>query len=441
MDRFVMDDPRDAATDGRDPVPWARLDGAMSPDEAEVATLPTSPGVYAFENHEGHTLRLTTTSGLRRAVRERLARRDPTVDVPPAFATTNIRFAAAGSRFEADHIYLAEARRRLPQSYALVFDRWACWFITAAPKSAFPRFTKQRWPGATIEDDTVWIGPFADKHAAQRYIEMLDDAFDLCRYHHILVQAPVGRACAYKEMDRCAAPCDGTVTMNAYRETFARAVDFASARYDVWSAEQTTMMHEAGAAMRFEEARTYQRALESTAFAARPALRWLRRSDALRGLVAAPAPVKKTWRIFGFAGGRIEPLDDIPAACSDDDRRRRAEACREIVRAWTCDTSTAHQEHCALTARLLGGAEAHPPDVHAVPVDMIDMIDMIDMFGGSAGSAGSAEGVEWSAWLAEWRSIRSMKVDESRQGLPTNSSGSGDESFDSLDDLPGTGES
>ena len=31
------------------------------------------------------------------------------------------------------------------------------------------------------------------KHAAQRLVETLEDLFDLCRYHHILVQAPHGK--------------------------------------------------------------------------------------------------------------------------------------------------------------------------------------------------------------------------------------------------------
>ncbi|MCA9296822.1 MAG: hypothetical protein KC983_09895 [Phycisphaerales bacterium] len=417
-------DPPAAATDDRDPAPWARLDGVIKLDETDVATLPTSPGVYAFENADGHTLRLTTTSGLRRAVRDRLAQRDAVADVPPAFVPIRIRFAAAGSRFEADHIYLAAARRRLPKSYAMVFDRWACWFITAVPTSVFPRFTKQRWPGVTFEDAGVSIGPFADKHAAQRYIEMLDDAFDLCRYHHILVQAPNGRACAYKEMGRCAAPCDGTVSMDSYRATFARAVDFAGARYDAWSAEQTTLMHDAGAALRFEEAREHQRALEATAFAARPALRWLRRSDNLRGLVAAPSPMKECWRLFGFAGGRIESLDDIPASAADDERRARAEACRDRVRTWMCDLSPAHQEHCALTARTLTGADRAEAGVFAVPVDACD------------GPSAAIESAEWDTWLTDWGRIQSIKVDENRRSMPKTPTGDGDESLESAGDMP-----
>jgi len=48
-------------------------------------------------------------------------------------------------------------------------------------------------------------------------IEIAEDAFDLCRYYNVLVEAPGARACAYKEMGKCPAPCDGSISMEQYR--------------------------------------------------------------------------------------------------------------------------------------------------------------------------------------------------------------------------------
>src|SRR6185295_16204268 len=77
----------------------------------------------------------------------------------------------------------------------------------------------------------VFIGPIADKDTAGRLIERTIDAFDLCRYHHLLVQAPRATACAYKEMGRCPAPCDGSETMAGFRaRTLAAAAHLTGDR-------------------------------------------------------------------------------------------------------------------------------------------------------------------------------------------------------------------
>ena len=61
------------------------------------------------------------------------------------------------------------------------------------------------------------LGPVEDKNVAGKLIEDIADWFDLCRYYHILVESPNAKACAYKEMGKCPAPCDGSISMPQYR--------------------------------------------------------------------------------------------------------------------------------------------------------------------------------------------------------------------------------
>jgi hypothetical protein len=56
-----------------------------------------------------------------------------------------------------------------------------------------------------------------DKQSATKLLQLVEDCFDLCRYHNILVDAPCGKPCAYKEMGKCPAPCDGSIAMEQYR--------------------------------------------------------------------------------------------------------------------------------------------------------------------------------------------------------------------------------
>src|SRR5207244_13517095 len=117
------------------------------------------------------------------------------------------------SGFEADWVYYEAARQLFPDSYrGMVGFRPAC-FIHVNPETNFPRYTKT----IDLAKRGELLGPIEDKHAAGTLIELVEDAFDLCRYYNILVQAPHGRACAYKEMGKCPAPCDGSIDMDQYR--------------------------------------------------------------------------------------------------------------------------------------------------------------------------------------------------------------------------------
>src|SRR5207302_8068877 len=142
------------------------------------------------------------------------------------------------------------ARRLFPDTYQGMVGFRPAWFVHVNPDANFPRYTK------TIDPTTktgVLLGPLEDKHAAARLMQLAEDAFDLCRYYNILVEAPRAKACAYKEMGKCPAPCDGSISMDQYR----RMIDW-SARTLVepgpMVAQETLRMQQAAADLRFESA-------------------------------------------------------------------------------------------------------------------------------------------------------------------------------------------
>ena len=153
------------------------------------------------------------------------------------------------------------------------------------------------------------IGPVQDKHAAARLIEIVEDAFDLCRYHSILAQAPDGKACAYKEMGKCPAPCDGSLTLEQYR----RLIDL-SARTVVDPAEflreQTHRMHQAAAELRFEMASKIKAYVEQVSQLNKGVFRHLGRlrDFVYLSLQHGPRPQQGTAKVFLITPGHIEEL-------------------------------------------------------------------------------------------------------------------------------------
>src|SRR5256885_1820097 len=97
------------------------------------------------------------------------------------------------------------------------------------------------------------IGPLEDKHAAARLIQLVEDSFDLCRYYNILVESPNTKACAYKEMGKCPAPCDGTISMDEYRRGIERSAQVLI-RPEDFLTEQDARMQKLAGELQFEQA-------------------------------------------------------------------------------------------------------------------------------------------------------------------------------------------
>jgi len=304
------------------PVPHLsiRLDLADS-SASDFGSLPARPGVFILEDEAGAALALMTTANLRRAAVSKLqpaSERASSRRIDYRKVTRRLCACTVGSAFEADWAYLQLARSCLPSTYRSLLDRWQAWFVTCDPGATFPQFAKTNRPVyQSPQRGAIDIGPMPDKHAAARYIEMLEDAFDLCRYHHILVQAPRGAACAYKEMGRCPAPCDGSVSMDHYHQQVWDAIEFAVAPIADWRAGVETKMRLAAESMEFEAAQRWREVLSRTSLALKPEFAHVDRLEQFRFL-GVMASEREGWaRLFLIAGGWIAPLLDLPLGSSD----------------------------------------------------------------------------------------------------------------------------
>ncbi len=123
----------------------------------------------------------------------------------------------------------------------------------------FPHFVRLRGlppPGG------LTIGPFESGQSAERFIHVIEDAFDLCRDYTCLRQAPNGSPCPYLQMGRCAGPCNGTISLEEYRQIVARAGEFAAGRRKEFAESFQTRMKQASAALEFEKASTLKTRIE-----------------------------------------------------------------------------------------------------------------------------------------------------------------------------------
>ncbi len=303
----------------------APIDRAAPAMESRMAwpDVPAKCALYLLTCGDEQTpepLLLATVGNLRAALQRRLT------DTPPDIHTKRIQYGQVCTRvywrivhspFAANWWYWKAARTLFPQTYRELIPFRPAWWIALDSGNPFPEFRRAQ----SLADSSLrYLGPIRDKTSAGKLIDSLEDLFDLCRYHNILLQTPNGKPCAYKEMGKCPAPCDGSVPMTWYHEQLNHALAFLSGDSRIaWRAAQQTAMKTAAAQLQFEQAAKIKSRLARADLIDNEAFSHLQPLENFAFLALQPGqgkPFVEPWLIHG---GHIEPLPqikkkDLPAA-------------------------------------------------------------------------------------------------------------------------------
>ncbi len=295
-------------------------------EEAALAAIPAKRGVFALLGAGDAPILVTTAADIRSRLRYRLTEQ---ADEPRRKAadlrqiTTAVCWRLTHSRFETDWRYMEIVRAVWPETYRDLLGKRTAWFVAIDAEAPVPDLGVVAGPVGSGRQ----FGPFPDRRSAERFIDALIDAFDLCRCVSILRQAPHGAGCAYKQMGRCAAPCDGSTSMDAYRAVVGRAIALAAGDRE----PQRLLLHEkmtrAAEAMQFEQAGVMKGRMERLDEFESPRFRSVREPRDFRFVIIQPGPSRQQACSFVCDRGAIvagpalefpptEPqATDVLAAC------------------------------------------------------------------------------------------------------------------------------
>ena len=279
-------------------------------DEAWFSRIPASGAVYLLTGAGEAVIQLASTGDLRRALKARLAPETATEENPTRSRRADLRevvqtvwWTPAHSAFELTWIYYTVARQLMPHNYLRQVGFGPAWFVYVDPHAAIPQLVVSKYLRGEPGMD---LGPMATSADATRFVEILTDAFDLCRYYEILEKAPHGQACAYFEMGKCPAPCDGTIPLERYRQMMAEAVRFGLGDRTAGYERLDAAMRRAAAERAFERAGVIKKQLDRARTIEHPAFRHVRTLDRFTWLVLQRGPGRSTVKPFFVRGGAIE---------------------------------------------------------------------------------------------------------------------------------------
>jgi excinuclease UvrABC nuclease subunit len=335
--------------------------------EAFLSAVPAKWVVYLFAGADDRPVQLLCVRNLRASLRRRLgqdAEQIASKRVDYRQIVQRIHWQRVDSEFEADLLYLELARTFFPATYRQLVSSRPSWFVHIDPAAEFPRYVKTT---DLSEKTGAYFGPLEDKAHAAKLIEQIEDWFDLCRYHNILVQSPGGKACAYKQMGRCPAPCDGSISVSGYLNLIDLSIAALTDPPDYirW---QQLRMQQAATELKFEAALKIRQYLESLSALGKGSYRHLRRLRDFRFLSVQRGPSAKVAKICLITPTRIEPIGCLleePAAATGliRDALSRAE---ELV---ALPIDAHREERVAIVSRHLFAAKAAGV---FIPLDRLD---------------------------------------------------------------------
>jgi len=292
--------------------------------DAIASALPGGGGVYLLTDEQDRLVLLSAAADLRRVLRSKLMEA-PVADTEsqsPAARrkarlgeiVRHIHWQPTHSVFETDCVYLRLARRIMPDEYLKNLSFGPAWFVQVDPNAPIPRFTVAK----IIGDNAEVLGPFPTQPDAHRFIQAIEDAFDLCRCHNILEQVPHGAPCAYYEMGKCLGACAGLIPMEQYRAMIRAALAFARGDREPFFRQWQERMQQLAGEWAYERAAAVKQRIERARAVEQTAFRHVRPIESFSFLVVQRGRGRTTAKPFFVRAGRIEPGEAVSLKRLDD---------------------------------------------------------------------------------------------------------------------------
>lgn len=281
--------------------------------EPLLKSAPARWVVYLFADEADRPVQLLCVRNLRASLRRRLGderMEEPSRRIDYRKVVRRVYWSRVDSEFEADLLYLRTARRLFPQSYQKLVSARPAWFVHVDPEAKFPRYQKTK---DLTQPAGELFGPIEDKTSAGKLIEQITDWFDLCRYYNVLTESPGGKPCAYKEMGKCPAPCDGSVSLEQYRRLIEWSVQTLRDPADFIRTHERRMK-QAADAMNFEAAGRIKAYVQSLSVLGKGAYRHACRLRDCRFVTVQRGPRAGDAKVFLILPSRIEMISGLRAA-------------------------------------------------------------------------------------------------------------------------------
>ena len=225
---------------------------------AELAKLPSCPGVYIMHDARDRILYVGKAKVLKRRVSQYFRSGNKlSPKIRRMVSQVNwFEYIVVASELESLVLENNLIKEHRPPYNTLLKDDKTYPFIKVTVDEPFPRVFLTR---IREKDKGRYFGPFANGVAINDTIELLRKIYRIRTCNRALPSTdPSLRPCLYAQIGQCDAPCVGLVSSEAYAEMVAKVLRFLGGDYSDGIAYLTKRMEEASAELEFEKAAEFR---------------------------------------------------------------------------------------------------------------------------------------------------------------------------------------
>lgn len=229
----------------------------------ELKKLPTCPGVYLMHDADDAIIYVGKAVNLRNRVRSYF--RESTNKSPKIqkMVTLIARFEYIVTDSELEALVLENnlIKEYSPKYNTMLKDDKTYPYIKVTMGEDYPRVLFSR---EMKKDRSRYFGPYTSAAAVKDTIELINKLYQLRTCNKKFPRDfGVERPCLNYHIKQCTAPCQGTVSKEAYHQQIEKAMEFLNGNYGIILDELESKMTEASENLEFEEAIRYRELLQS----------------------------------------------------------------------------------------------------------------------------------------------------------------------------------
>lgn len=231
--------------------------------EEELKKLPHAPGVYLMHDAGDTIIYVGKAVNLHNRVRSyfrKIVGRGPQID-RMVEQIARFEYIVTDSELEALVLENNLIKEYSPKYNTMLKDDKTYPYIKVTMGEEYPRILFSR---EMKKDKSRYFGPYTSAAAVKDTIDLMNKLYQLKTCNRRLPRdIGLERPCLNYHIKQCAAPCQGYISKEAYRERVEQALDFLNGNYKPMLRELEQKMTEASENMEFEEAARYRDLLNS----------------------------------------------------------------------------------------------------------------------------------------------------------------------------------
>ena len=212
-----------------------------------AAAAPEAPGCYIMRSSTGRVIYVGKAKVLRKRLVSYFSGDKDIKTFTLLKYTRSIETIIVSNEYEALLLENTLIKQHSPK-YNIDLKDGKSYPVVRITNDEFPRVIKTRH---IVEDGSRYFGPYANVHAVDTMLELVDHLFSLRKCKSFKKRSA---GCMYYHIKRCGAPCRGDVSAEEYAVQIERVAKLLSGNTEALIMELTAQMHTAARTLGFEKA-------------------------------------------------------------------------------------------------------------------------------------------------------------------------------------------